>query len=145
VGKLIARYCENAGLDTLNYFELVLFSYLSGNNDMHLKNFSLIYTDSGVSLCPAYDLLNVNLVNPKDTEELALPLNGKKSRFKLSDFTALATNLKIPEKAYTNSLNKFKSKNAEVQELINNSFLDTTAKESYQQIWRNKQAIFDAE
>ena len=112
---------------------------------MHLKNFSLIYTDSGVGLCPAYDLLNVNLVNPKDTEELALTLNGKKSRLKLSDFIALASNLRIPEKAYTNSLNKFRSKNMEVQALINNSFLDSPAKESYLQIWLNKQAIFGAE
>ncbi len=79
-GKLISTYCMNTGLDTTNYFEVVLFSYLSGNNDMHLKNFSLIHEENGVVLSPAYDLLNVNLVNPTDDEELALTLNGKRKK-----------------------------------------------------------------
>ena len=143
VGRLIAQYCTNTGLDTLNYFELVLFSYLSGNNDMHLKNFSVLYTDGGIELSPAYDLLNVNLVNPKDTEELALTIGGKKSRFKLRDFAALANGLKIPEKAFVNILKKFSSKNNMVEELINHSFLDNTAKETYLKIWMDKQRIFE--
>ena len=141
-GKLVTKYCANSGLDTLNYFELVLFSYLSGNNDMHLKNFSVVYTDAGIELSPAYDLLNVNLVNPKDTEELGLTINGKKSRLKLSDFSALANNLKIPAKAYANILKKFSSKNSEVEALINRSFLENEAKKMYLQIWMNKQRIF---
>jgi serine/threonine-protein kinase HipA len=143
VGKLIAKNCTNSGLDTLNYFELVLFSYLSGNNDMHLKNFSVRYTNTGIELCPAYDLLNVNLINPKDTEELALTINGKKSRINLSDFTALANNLKIPEKAYANTLKKFSSRNKEVEELIGHSFLNNAAKEQYLKIWMDKQQIFE--
>ncbi len=92
VGKLVAHYCHK-GLDVLSYFELVLFSYLCGNNDMHLKNFSLIHQPEGVVLSPACDLLNVNLLNPKDEEELALTLNGKKARIKLTGFKTLAENL----------------------------------------------------
>jgi serine/threonine-protein kinase HipA len=142
VGKLIAQFCTNTGLDTLNYFELALFSYLSGNNDMHLKNFSVLYTDTGIELSPAYDLLNINLVNPKDTEELGLTLNGKKSRLKLTDFWALAVSLKIPEKAYINSLRKFHTKNNEVERLVSHSFLDNAGKEAYLNIWKSKQNIF---
>jgi serine/threonine-protein kinase HipA len=142
-GKIISQYCTNTGLDTLNYFELVLFSYLSGNNDMHLKNFSVLYTGTGIELSPAYDLLNVNLVNPKDTEEMALTLNGKKSRLNLRDFALLAAALKIPDRAYANSLKKFSAKNNEVEELINHSFLDDAAKEAYLTIWKEKQRIFE--
>ena len=108
-GKLVARYC-NKGIDTLNYFELVLFSYLSGNNDMHLKNFSVLHRENDVVLSPAYDLVNVNLVNPRDDEELGLTLNGKKRKLKLNDFIVLANALAIPVKAYQNSFKHFASK-----------------------------------
>ncbi|MCW3094336.1 MAG: type toxin-antitoxin system HipA family toxin [Ferruginibacter sp.] len=140
-GKLVAHYCHK-GLDLLNYFELVLFSYLCGNNDMHLKNFSLMHQPEGVVLGPAYDLLNVNLLNPKDEEELALTLNGKKHRIKLTDFKALAENLGINEKVYYNSFKLFSSKNEEVMDLIDRSFLDKKMKKSYKDIWMKKQDMF---
>ena len=141
-GKLVAHYCHK-GLDLLRYFELVLFSYMCGNNDMHLKNFSLMHQPEGVVLSPAYDLLNVNLVNPKDEEELALTLNGKKARITLTDFKALAENLRINEKAYYNSFKLFNSKNEEVMDLIDRSFLDKKMKKGYKKIWMKKQEIFD--
>lgn len=140
-GKLVAQYCHK-GLDLLNYFELVLFSFLCGNNDMHLKNFSLMHQPEGVLLSPAYDLLNVNLLNPKDEEELALTLNGKKNKIKLTDFKALADNLGINEKAYYNSFKRFSSKNAEVMDLIDRSFLNKKMKKGYKDIWMKKQQIF---
>ena len=102
IGKLVLKYCTNTGLDAINYFELVLFSYLTGNNDMHLKNFSVLHTDGDISLSPAYDLINVNLVNPADDEELALTLNGKKKKIKLDDFVLLAEGLNIPAAAVKN-------------------------------------------
>jgi serine/threonine-protein kinase HipA len=140
-GKLVAHYC-NKGLDLLNYFDLVLFSYLCGNNDMHLKNFSLMHQPGGAVLSPAYDLLNVNLVNPKDKEELALTLNGKKSSIKLTDFTALAEKLQINEKVYYNSFKLFSSKNEQVLDIIDRSFLDKKMKKAYKDIWTKKQKIF---
>ena len=140
-GKLVAKYC-NRGLDVLNYFELILFCYLSGNNDMHLKNFSLMHTQHGIRLCPAYDLLNVNLVNPNDNEELALTLNAKKRKIKLVDFIALGDNLGIPPKAYQNSFKRFAAKNEGVFEIIDHSFLPEEAKEQYKKIWMKKQEIF---
>ena len=80
VGKIIKQYATNSGLDSIKYFRLVLFSFLTGNNDMHLKNFSLMHTDRGILLSPAYDLLNVNLIYPKDKDDLALTLGGRKRK-----------------------------------------------------------------
>lgn len=141
-GKLVSKYC-NKGLDLLNYFDLVLFSYLVGNNDMHLKNFSVLHQPAGVVLSPAYDLLNVNLVNPKDKEEMALTLNGKKNKIKLADFSALAETLGINEKVYTNRYKHFSKKNVEVSEMIDRSFLTKEMKKKYKKIWKEKQAIFN--
>ncbi|TVP44711.1 MAG: type II toxin-antitoxin system HipA family toxin [Mongoliibacter sp.] len=86
VGKAVGDYASNTLLDKLILFEITVFSFLTGNNDMHLKNFSLIETTSGWRLSPAYDLLNVSIANPEDKEELAITMGGKKSRFIKSDF-----------------------------------------------------------
>jgi len=141
-GKLVTKFCTNTGLDTLTYFELVLFSYLSGNNDMHLKNFSLLYQNDSIDLSPAYDLLNVNLVNPADKEELGLTLNGKKNRIQLTDFDVLATSLVIADKVRDNTYKKFQTKNAQVHDLIRRSFLEEESKERYIEIWNSKQKLF---
>ena len=140
-GKLVATYCHK-GLDLLTYFELVLFSYLSGNNDMHLKNFSVLHQQDGAVLSPAYDLLNVNLINPKDKEELGLTLNGKKNKIKLADFKLLAESLRINEKVFNNSVKRFAGKNDEVMDLIDRSFLTKKMKKGYKDIWMHKQEIF---
>ena len=140
-GKLVAHYCYK-GLDLLSYFELVFFSYLCRNNCIHLKNFSQMHQPEGIVLRPAYDLLNVNLLNPKEEQELALTLNGKKARIKLTDFKALAENLRINEKVYYNSFKLFSSKNEEVMDLIGRSFLDRKMKKGYKEIWMKKQGIF---
>lgn len=140
-GKVILQYCTDAGLAALTYFELVLFSYLSGNNDMHLKNFSVMHLEDSVALNPAYDLLNVNLVNPKDEDDLGLTLNGKKRKIKLADFEQLRNALGIGEKAFQNSLKKFKSKNQQVYDLIMSSFLPREMKTRYWEIWLLKQSI----
>jgi len=142
IGKLILKYCTNTGLDALNYFELLLFSYLTGNNDMHLKNFAVLHEENGISLSPAFDLLNVNLLNPADDEELALTLNGKKKKINLNDFIGLAESLKIPQKAMQNSFKKFAAKNKEVALYIESSFLNEELKDVYKEIWIEKQKIF---
>jgi len=142
IGKLILKHCTNTGLDALNYFELVLFSYLTGNNDMHLKNFAVLHQDSGINFSPAFDLLNVTLINPADDEELALTLNGKKKKLKLEDFTILGHSLQIPGRAIENSFKKFASGNKEVDLFISSSFLSQELKELYKKIWMEKQFIF---
>lgn len=91
VGKTIASFSTTPKMDVVNFFELVLFCWLTGNNDMHLKNFSLYEPhDSEIRLTPAYDLLNAAIINPKDDEELALTLNGRKKHINRNDFINLS-------------------------------------------------------
>ena len=84
-GKLIATYATNAQLEVINYLDLLVICFLSGNNDMHMKNFSLLHAgnDKKISLSPAYDLINAKLINPKDQEDTALLLNGRKKKLVL--------------------------------------------------------------
>lgn len=98
VGKAVGEYASNTLLDKLILFEITVFSFLTGNNDMHLKNFSLIESSTGWKLAPAYDLLNVTIVNPDDKEELALSMCGKRSRFKKADFVVYGQNLGLTDK-----------------------------------------------
>ncbi|MCF0049283.1 HipA domain-containing protein [Dyadobacter sp. LJ53] len=139
VGKLVTQYCTNRGLDTLNFFELVLFCYLTGNNDMHLKNFSVIHhSDHTISLSPAYDLLNVNLVFPDDADELALTLNGRKRKIAKTDFNIFALGLNLPEKAVFNIYAKFAGASEKVERVIQSSFLPDDWKQRYMEIWDRK-------
>jgi serine/threonine-protein kinase HipA len=108
VAKAILKYSANPGLDAVNYYELVLFSFLTGNADMHLKNFSLLQTPSlGYGLAPANDLVATALVNPADTEELALTLTGKKKRLRQTDFRQAAGRAGIEDKVVTGMLSRF--------------------------------------
>lgn len=130
-GKIIRHYATNSGLDVIKYFRLVLFSFLTGNNDMHLKNFSLMHTDKGVLFSPAYDLLNINLVFPEDQEELALTLQGRKRNIKRADFDQLAASLEILDKVRDNIYKDFSRKMDNVHAWIGRSFLN----EEYQKIY----------
>ncbi len=139
-GKLILKYCTYNKLDALSYFELILFSYLTGNNDMHLKNFSLLYKE-GITLSPAYDLLNVALVHPKDKDELGLYMNGKKTGIKKSDFLVLGKSLDIPDKVIETTFLRFASRNKEITDLIERSFLREEDKKKYKELWFEKQGL----
>lgn len=132
IAKAIQRYSVNPGLDVVNFLELVVFSFLTGNADMHLKNFSLIHQPLiGPVLAPAYDLVATALVNPDDDEDLALTLNGKKKKIKKEDFVAAFNTLKLDEKQQINILNKmFKAKQAWIDR-TNTSFLSNGFKKQY--------------
>ncbi len=114
VAKAIDKYSSNPGLDKLTFFEVVLFSFLTGNADMHLKNFSLIdYPENMTSLTPAYDLLSTRLVIPEDQdpEEMALTLNGRKRKLNIDDFDTFGNKIGLNRTQLRNSYSKF-SKNA---------------------------------
>lgn len=124
VAKAILKYSANPGLDAVNYYELVLFSFLTGNADMHLKNFSLLQTPGlGYGLAPAYDLVATALVNPADTEELALTLNGKKRRLRQMDFRQAAGRAGIDEKVVTGMLTRVAKARPSWHAFIDQSFL----------------------
>jgi len=84
--EIIDRFCTFPTLERIKFFDRLLCAYLTGNEDMHLKNWSLITRDDKVELSPAYDLLNSTIPNPRSREELALPLHGKKSNLQANDF-----------------------------------------------------------
>jgi len=137
VGKLILQYSSNPLLDALTFFEVTVFSFLTGNADMHLKNFSLLDYRTGMTgLSPAYDLLSTRLVIPEkdDNEEMALTLNGRKRNFKLNDFYIFGERLKLTEKQVQNSLNKFSKQLDKVLNFVDFSFLSADFKESYKEL-----------
>lgn len=135
IGKAILKYSTTPGLDVVNFFELVLFSFITGNADMHLKNFSLLEQPGlGMTLSPAYDLVNTALVNPADEEEMALTLNGKKKKLKKQDFVAMMNTLKVEEKQQRNIFNKMEKALPKWLDLIDKSFLSDDFMEKYKSI-----------
>lgn len=131
IAKTIVAYSSMPKLDLVNFMQVLLFSFITGNNDMHLKNFSLYRPKKLYQLTPAYDLLNVAIVNPKDKDELALTLNGKKSRLKLSDFLKASATMGIEENVTMQLIASMKNALPAWVELINNSFLSKDMKEAY--------------
>lgn len=98
---------------------------------MHLKNFSLIESDSGWKLAPAYDLLNVSIANPEDKEELALAMGGKRSKFKKADFVLFGHNLGLTDKQIEGVFKRFLKFKKVAVTWINNSFLSDHLQEAY--------------
>lgn len=138
IAKKIVEFSAYPVLDLINYFEVLLFCYLTGNTDMHLKNFSLYKKVGECVLAPAYDLLSTKLVIPQDSEELALTLNGKKSKLKKVDFDSLLKTMKVDDKAIENVYDKFRKVIPEWLLFIDSSFLPDEMKEQYKTLIQEK-------
>jgi serine/threonine-protein kinase HipA len=139
IAKAILKYSATPGLDVVNFFEMVLFSFLTGNADMHLKNFSLLeHPGLGMTLSPAYDLVNTALVNPDDDEEMALTLNGKKKKLKREDFVAAMNIMKVEEKQQQNIFGKMAKALAKWEEQIDRSFMSEAYKENFKTILKER-------
>lgn len=139
IGKCIWSFASRPGLAAISFFEMVLFSYLSGNADMHLKNFSLLtQTDDEIVMAPAYDLVCTKIVIPDDKEDSALTINGRKSKLTRRDFDALALNLKIPERSKENIYTRFSEKLKQAEQWIDFSFLPARVKGEYLQLMNTK-------
>lgn len=135
IAKHILKYSSVPKLDVINFWEQVLFSWITGNSDMHLKNFSLYSTKSvNYVLTPAYDLLSTKLVLPADSEELALTLNGKKKKIKKSDFVVAMNSTGLEDKIIENVFNKFDHLQSKWEEFIDVSFIQETTKERYKEL-----------
>lgn len=132
VAKAILKYSSNPLLDVTNFYEVVVFSYLVGNADMHLKNFSLLEKPGmGYGLSPAYDLLSTVLVNPSDTEELALTLNGKKKKLNYNDFLNAFQTSGLNKKVLDRMLENFYYCVFEMKEFVPKSFLNDEFKSNF--------------
>lgn len=106
IGRAIRNHCTNVGYDLTVLFDVVLYSFLMGNSDMHLKNFSLLTNERGeIGISPAYDLVSTAVLG-FDDEESALSINGKKNRLERKDFVALAQNFGLSEKVITASFGR---------------------------------------
>ncbi len=138
IAKAIRKYSSRPQLDLVNFWEVVVFSWLTGNADMHLKNFSLINHGMGYTLTPAYDLLSTALVMPEDTEELALTLNGKKRRIRPNDFKAAMLASGLNEKVVVNMEKKFRRTFPKWFETIDASFLPEQEKRMYKRLLLHK-------
>lgn len=135
IGKAILKYSATPGLDLVDFLELVIFSFLTGNADMHLKNFSLLERPGlGMTLSPAYDLVNTALVNPTDNEDMALHLNGKKRRIRKQDFTAAMDALKLGKRQQENLFRKMERAIPVWLEWIDISLLSPAFKDRYKAI-----------
>ena len=135
IAKAIRQYSDAPGLDLTNYWTTVLFCWLVGNSDMHLKNFSLYAPNTTEHiLAPAYDLVNTLLVIPEDTEELALTLNGKKRKLTRHDFETAMLSSGLNEKVVSNIFRKFLRIYPQWEATIRNSFLPTDLQEAYWQL-----------
>lgn len=139
IAKALMTYSENPVLDVINFFEQVLFSFLTGNADGHLKNFSLIDSPGiGNHLAPAYDMVATTLVMPEDNEELALTLNGRKRKLKRTDFEIAFNTLKLEPKIQRNIFNRFTLALPKWTAFIDRSFLSDDRKKAYKKLVQQK-------
>ena len=141
IGKIIKKYSSYPGVDLISLYELMLFSFITGNSDMHLKNFSLLTSpENEIMFSPAYDLLSTKLIIKEDNEEMALTINGKKSNLKKSDFLLYAETLGINEVSIKNIQNKFLKQEKKLLEFIDKSFLSESMKIDYKKLLSDRMA-----
>lgn len=134
-GKTIHQFSSQPGFDMLRYFELVLFSFITSNADMHLKNFSMLEHEDGTFvLSPAYDLVSTALVIKNESEQMSLTINGKRNKITKKDFNVLGTNLSLNEKQILNCYETFQNKQENAIWWIENSFLPQEQKSLFKDI-----------
>ena len=142
--KLIKKYSSRIGIDMTEFYVRLVFSFIVGNSDMHLKNFSLIETDAASTeyvLSPAYDLLPVNANLPSDTEQFALTMNGKKTNIRKKDFLIFADSCDITRQAAEKIIKKLVSMEGKFITACEDSLLPDTLKERLIKIIRERVAV----
>ncbi len=136
IAKLILKHSTTSKLDIVNYWEQVLFSWIVGNADMHLKNYSLLGGEHRLS--PAYDLVSTAIIIPSDSEELALILNGRKRKISRSDFEKAMFGSDVEPKVADKIFVKFTKLVEKWGEMIDQSFLTEEMKVQYKAIIRER-------
>jgi serine/threonine-protein kinase HipA len=133
VAGVIGQFCTFPAIEQVRLFERVIFSFLVGNEDMHLKNFSLITRNGIVRLAPVYDFLNTTIALKNAREELALPLRGKKSRLTRNDFLDYFARdrLQLNHRVLGDVLSRFTNAIPAWLELVDKSFLSPESKQKY--------------
>ena len=142
LGKTIGELSVNTLMDKLHFFELSVFNFIIGNNDMHLKNFSMLLSEMGWVLSPAYDLINVKLVLPKDKDDTALLLGGKKKNFNKEYFDRFGETLKLNNKQINSVYKKLDTWLLKAIQLIDDSFLNEMSKHQYKELITERVGLF---
>jgi Uncharacterized protein related to capsule biosynthesis enzymes len=140
---VINKYCTFPSIENLKLFKLVIFNYLIGNEDMHLKNFSIITEDGKVTLSPCYDLVNSTIEYKKQDEEITLPLKGKKkhlTRSILIDYFG-TERCELTSKSIETVLETISSSVPKWKELIDISFLSKEMKGKYNDLLDKRLSI----
>ena len=130
-GRIIKKYSITPGLDLSELFLRVAGSFVMGNSDMHLKNFSLRETEPGsrrFQLSKAYDMLPVNVIMPEDQDQLALTINGKKRNIHKKEFKVLADMCGVPENAAEHMIKKLCALKEKMLQLVDQSYLSELEK-----------------
>lgn len=136
VAAVMDKFCTFPALERVKLFERAVFSFLAGNEDMHLKNFSLITRNQKVELAPAYDFLNTTIALRAAREEMALPIKGKKSKLTRNDLVEYFAHerLQINERVLSDVLSRFSKAIRRWGELLDQSFLSADAKQKYSDV-----------
>jgi len=144
IAKLIERYSSVPKLDIVNYWEQVLFSWIVGNADMHLKNFSLISDKPGrYVLTPTYDQVSTAIVMPEDTEELALPLNGFQKKLMAMDFVQAMEATGLTEQIAQRMMSRFTALQDKWFACIDESFISEQQKAQFKELISNRLATLN--
>ena len=137
--QIVERYCSFPVLEKEKLFKMTLFSWLIGNEDMHLKNFSIINRKGVIKLAPVYDLLATSLVL-KNPEEMALPLNGKRNKLERHDIVEYfaSERLGLPESVVAKNLKIFRNHKQDFLNMITSSFLSDEFRQSYKDLYLSR-------
>ncbi|WP_312692548.1 HipA domain-containing protein [Caproiciproducens sp.] len=145
--KVIQKYSSRSKLDMTELYMRLVFSFLVGNSDMHLKNFSLIETAAGSGkyvLSPAYDLLPVNVIMPEDKEQFALAMNGKKMNIRKKDFLIYADECDMPKNSAEKMIRKLVSMKPTFIAMCSESLLPQDLKERMIALIEERSSVFEA-
>ena len=142
LGKTIGELSVNTLFDKLRFFESTVFNYIIVNNDMHLKNYSMLLSEIGWVLSPFYDLLNIKMTLPDDKEDMALLLGGKKENFNKGYFDRLGAVLNLNDKQINGVYKKLTEWMPEATQLIENSFLETDRQKAYKEFITQRVRLF---
>ncbi len=143
VVKIINKYCTFPAIERVKLFELTVFNFLIGNEDMHLKNFSMIRNNDKIELSPFYDLLNSTIILKHAREELALPVRGRKNKLTRKDLIKYFGGevCGINEKILNQVIDRFNGIFNKWQKLIDRSFLSISKKEVYFSLLEKRKRI----
>ena len=132
--RVVEEFCTTPVLDKAELLRITLVSFLVGNEDLHLKNLSVLsHPDGRRTLSPLYDVVNSTVAMGGASDELALSLGGKKSGFDLDSFTDYFGRevLGLRRAAVERVIRDVVDAQAEWDRLLGRSFLSESMRDAY--------------